>query len=37
MADDIRVEPAVEKSFVSNIEMRHLSQCNCIDPNETLE
>jgi len=32
---DIRAEPAVVKSFVSNIiEVRHLSECNCIDPND---
>jgi len=35
---DIRAEPAVVKSFVSNIiEVRHLSECYCIDPNDSLE
>jgi len=35
---DIRAEPAVVKSFVFyNVEVRHLSECNCIDPNDSLE
>jgi len=35
---NIRAEPTVVKSFVSNIfEVRHLSECNCIDPNDSLE
>jgi len=34
----IRAEPAVVKSFVSNIiEMVNASECNCIDPNDSLE
>jgi len=27
----------VVKSFVSNSEMRHLSESNCIDPNDSVE
>jgi len=35
---DIRVEPAKVRSFVSNIiEVRHLSKCNYIDPNDSFE
>jgi len=35
---DIRAEPAVLKSFVSDIiEVRHLSEFNCIDPHDSLE
>jgi len=36
--EDIRDEPAVVKSFVSSIiEVMHLSEFNCIDPNDPLE
>jgi len=35
---NIRAEPAVVKSFVLNIiKVRHLSEFNCIDPNDPLE
>jgi len=35
---DIRAEPAMVKSFVFNIiEVRHLSEFHCIDPNDSLE
>jgi len=35
---DIRAEPAAVKSFLSSImEERHLSEFNCIDPNDSLE
>jgi len=34
---DIKAEPALGKTFVSNIiQVRHLSECNCIDPNDSL-
>jgi len=35
---DIRAEPAMVKLFVSNIiEVRHLPEFYCIDPNDSLE
>jgi len=34
----IRAEPTMVKSFVLNIiEVRHLSEFNCIDPNDSIE